>query len=327
MRTPLVSICIPTYNGESFLRECLDSCIDQSFDDYEIVICDDRSEDGTWHLLESYVNDNSKIRLFKNESNLGLVGNWNRCIENARGEWIKFVFQDDFVRRDCLEKFVNEIEPGIELIVCARNFVLSKNAPLEQLKYYNEGVRTLKNTCSQNSNTYSPEVIAGIAISNMAMNFIAEPSLTFFRKSVVNRVGVFNPHLKQICDLEFFLRLASQCGLRYVPEKLCGFRIHEASTTSTNVENKYYDLRYIETLLFSYFLLFDPQFEVFRTNLNFFQKIKLQIYFRVKAYNAYKVGLAQSKNHPVFQANSPFPVIYSVRKGNVFIRLIALIKR
>ncbi len=327
MKTPLISICIPTYNGETFLKECLDSCVDQSFDDYEIIICDDGSTDGTWAILDFYATRNPKVRLFKNENNLGLVGNWNRCIENARGEWIKFVFQDDFIRRDGLEKFVNEIARGIELLVCERNFVLPGNATQEQKEYYSNGVRTLKNCSTQTSNDYSPKTVVGIAVSNMAMNVIAEPSLTMFRKNVVSEVGFFNPHLKQICDLEFLLRVSSRYGLRYIPEKLCGFRIHQASTTSTNIESKYYELRYIETLLFSYFLLFDPKFRPLRQRLGRLQKIKLWLYFRVKTYNAYKVGLAQKKDNLLFRANSPFPAIYNVRHGNWLIRLIALVKK
>ena len=95
MNSPLVSICIPTYNGEKYLKECLDSCIDQTFKSYEIIICDDCSSDGTIKIIEEYAKIFPQIILFQNDGNLGLVGNWNRCIHHSNGEWIKFVFQDD----------------------------------------------------------------------------------------------------------------------------------------------------------------------------------------------------------------------------------------
>lgn len=323
---PFVSICIPTYNGQAFLKDCLDSCLAQTYDDYEIVVCDDGSSDASWQILQAYVREYSKLRLFKNEQNLGLVGNWNRCIENARGEWIKFVFQDDFISPDCLEKFVEAAEPGVQLLVCERNFILPADASAEQTHYYTQGVRTLRNTCEHEGNDYSPELLSKIAVANMAMNFIGEPSLSMFRKKVIAEIGPFNSHLKQICDLEFLLRLGSQRGLRYIPEKLCGFRIHAGSTTSQNIGSKYYELRYIETLLFSYFLLFDPHFEAFRTQLSWLQRIKLKTYFRVKAYNAYRVGKEQGHSSEVFKQNGPFPRIYRLRKGNLITRFIAWFK-
>ena len=85
MNSPLVSICIPTYNGEKYLKECLDSCIDQTFKNYEIIICDDCSSDGTIKIIEEYAKIFPQIILFQNDGNLGLVGNWNRCIHHSNG--------------------------------------------------------------------------------------------------------------------------------------------------------------------------------------------------------------------------------------------------
>ena len=89
MNSPLVSICIPTYNGEKYLKECLDSCIDQTFKNYEIIICDDCSSDGTIKIIEEYSEKFPQLKLFINDKNLGLVGNWNQCIHYSNGEWIK----------------------------------------------------------------------------------------------------------------------------------------------------------------------------------------------------------------------------------------------
>jgi glycosyltransferase involved in cell wall biosynthesis len=328
MTDPFVSICIPTYNGERFLKECIDSCIDQTYPNYEIIVCDDGSSDGTVSMIEKYAATSNKIRLFKNEKNLGLVGNWNNCVEKARGKWIKFVFQDDYISRNCLQDFVAEIDPKTQLIVSKRNFILPGDASGDFKNYYSNVVRTLENTGGNTGNTFSSELISKIAVRNICMNFIGEPSLTFFKKTIVNELGPFRSDLKQICDLEFMLRIASRHGLKYVPEKLCAFRIHKDSTTSNNVENKFFELRYIEPLLFSYFLLFDPLYAPFRSHLNFFQMKKLKLYFELKVYNACRVNGRTGHRHWLFEGSGDsFKEIQLHKNGSLLVRLLALVKK
>jgi len=328
MTEPLVSICIPTYNGESFLKECLDSCVSQTFDDYEIIICDDGSQDATIKITEQYAKSNNKIRFFKNEKNLGLVANWNKCIEYAKGKWIKFVFQDDYITQNCLQKFVDSIEPSVHLLVSARNFILPENPPANFVNYYTNEVRTLENTNQNKSNLFSAQLISKIAVQNICLNFIGEPSLTFFKKELVKEVGFFNDDLKQICDLEFTLRVASKHGLKYVPEKICAFRIHNNSTTSTNVENKYFELHYIEPLMFSWFLNFSPSFIVFRSHLNAFEKLKLKLYFKTKAYQAQRVNLIDKRDYFLFRSDTTkFKEIYQSKNGNIIVWLFSLLRR
>src|SRR2546423_8587516 len=90
---PLVSVCIPTFNGARWIKESLNSALAQSYRPLEIIIIDDASTDETVKVLRSFKDD--RIRLFVNEQRLGLACNWNRCVELARGEFIKFLFQDD----------------------------------------------------------------------------------------------------------------------------------------------------------------------------------------------------------------------------------------
>lgn len=324
----LVSICIPTYNGEKYLRQCLDSCLDQDFKDYEIIICDDGSQDGSIAILESYANMHSQITFVKNEKNLGLVENWNKCISLAKGTWIKFVFQDDYISKDCLQKFVNALNPSSVLLVSERNFILPEKASEDLRTYYKNGVKTLRNTNNQKTNTFSPHLISIIAANNIGMNFIAEPTLTFFRKSAVLQLGNFRDTLKQICDLEFFLRLATVHGLTYIPEKLCSFRIHSDSTTSKNIANKYFELRYMEPLLLVYYLLYDVAFSNFRKELSVLQLLKLNIYFQVKSFQAYKINTEHNHQHLVFSDTEPrFNEIKRYKNAPFWIRILAKINK
>src|SRR5258705_231166 len=84
-RTPLVSICVPAYNGARFLRECLESALAQTCADFEILVVDDSSGDNTAALARDYPRRFPRVRVHVNERNLGLVANWNRYVELAPG--------------------------------------------------------------------------------------------------------------------------------------------------------------------------------------------------------------------------------------------------
>lgn len=91
----LVSIAIGTYNGERFLREQLDSVLSQTYKHLEIIICDDRSNDDTCNILREYACKDSRIKLFYNTENLGLVKNFDKAISLCSGEYIALCDQDD----------------------------------------------------------------------------------------------------------------------------------------------------------------------------------------------------------------------------------------
>ena len=101
-KSEMVSICVPTYNGADYLRDCIESLLDQSYIDTEILIVDDGSTDGSLDIIHQYAKYDDRIVVHQNVENIGLVGNWNKCISLAKHEWIKFAFQDDLLLTDCV---------------------------------------------------------------------------------------------------------------------------------------------------------------------------------------------------------------------------------
>lgn len=97
MKKPLLSILIPTYNREDFISQAIDSVLDQKFEDYEIICCDNASTDMTYEILQKYAQNNSKIKVFRNDENLGPVLNWKNCLENASGDYIHWLWSDDWI--------------------------------------------------------------------------------------------------------------------------------------------------------------------------------------------------------------------------------------
>ncbi len=100
----LFSICVPVYNAQSYLRSCIDSILSQSFQDYEIVLVEDGSTDGSKELCDQLVQENpAKIRVIHNPENMGLLLSRRIFFQNAKGDWFLAVDADDKLMEDALE--------------------------------------------------------------------------------------------------------------------------------------------------------------------------------------------------------------------------------
>lgn len=94
------TIAIPVFNRKQYILESINSVLNQQIDNCELIICDNASSDGTWEILKSLNNEN--IKIFRNNHNIGMVANWVRCIEEANGEWFKFLMSDDIFLKGSL---------------------------------------------------------------------------------------------------------------------------------------------------------------------------------------------------------------------------------
>lgn len=310
MSNPLVSICIPTYNGSLYIQKCIESCLVQTEANFEIIICDDCSTDNTIDLVNQFAQKDNRIKVIQNATNLGLVNNWNATLTHASGTYIKWLFQDDWMESNALEEFLKIAHKGYDFIISKRNFILDNNASNEDKEYYFKTIKKLENhfPTSDDGHYFAPKEIAQLATQYIALNFIGEPSLVFYKKSLMSKVGNYDLLFHQICDLEYNLRLASQVGVYVINKPLCSFAIHHHSTTSSNLSQKFFQLRFIETAYYAYKLKHHTQFEELQKLLTFSQKVKLSIYYKYRIHEA-KRYLA--KHHDItklqdWQQNYPF---------------------
>ena len=89
----LISVCIPVFNGEEYILDCINSVLEQNFTNYELLIVDNCSTDGTSNIVNN-IND-ERIRYIKNEENIGSIRNFNKCIKEAQGEYFLLLPHDD----------------------------------------------------------------------------------------------------------------------------------------------------------------------------------------------------------------------------------------
>lgn len=124
-----------TYNGARFLREQLDSILNQTIQDFEVVVCDDCSVDSTYSILEEYSDRDSRFRIFSNDSNLGFINNFEKIISLCSGEYIALCDQDDIWLPDHLEVLINAMDDNSQLACGKPIFVNELNEKLP--KKYN----------------------------------------------------------------------------------------------------------------------------------------------------------------------------------------------
>jgi glycosyltransferase involved in cell wall biosynthesis len=209
---PLVSVCIPVYNGEAHLAEALASVLRQGYRNLEILVFDDASSDGSPGILAGI--QDPRLSLHRNEANLGPEGNWNRALEAARGTYVKLFHQDDLLEPDCLARQVAalEAEPDAVLAFCGRRIIRSDGKLLlARRPPWGEGrvtARQLVDAC----------VKAGT-------NLVGEPSAVLFRRSAALKAGRFDASIPYLVDLDYWLRLVAYGPAWCMRETLASFRV------------------------------------------------------------------------------------------------------
>ncbi len=98
---PKVSVLIPTYNMACFLDEAIESVLTQTFEDFELIVMDNASTDNTEDIVNKYLGD-VRVKYFRNNLNVGMTKNWNKCLLVANGKYIKFLNADDKLHQDNL---------------------------------------------------------------------------------------------------------------------------------------------------------------------------------------------------------------------------------
>lgn len=249
---PKISICIPTYNYAHFIADAIESVLSQTVSDYELLVIDNCSTDNTEEVVLGYLQEGRNVKYIRNEKNLGLVCNLNRCIELASGTYIKILCSDDLLEATCLEKMVQVLEanPKVSLVASARQLVDRSLNNLGQLAYSDR-----------------PELLPGIDAIRKCLfvgNLIGEPTAVLFRKK--DAIAGFDPKYRQLVDLEMWFRLLEQGDFAFIPEALCLIRQHEEQGTNANIKGFIY--------VDDQFRLFDDYADKSYMGLSYFQKLE-----------------------------------------------------
>lgn len=214
---PKTSVLIPTYNGAAHIAPAIESVLAQDVD-LELIVTDDASRDATIAIVESY--RDPRIRIEHNPCNLGPEGNWNRALGLATGTYVKLLPQDDIIQPGALAKQIavleNDRDERIALVFGART-ILDTNGKILITRGY-----------GRTSGLVSAAELARASVIK-GTNPIGEPGAVLFRKSLADRVGLFDASQGYVVDLDYWLRLLAHGGAWYLADPVSAFRVSGGS--------------------------------------------------------------------------------------------------
>ena len=224
MQSPIVSVCIPAYNGERFIKYAIASVLTQTFTDWELIICDDCSNDNTAKIVDSF--SDSRIRFYINPKNLGISANFNRCIEFSKGNYIYIFAQDDVMCSTNLEKKVKLLNenPKVGMVYSNAYKIDEKGeivckywAGVHDEDFVQDGSSYLKSSLFRNNAICCPTVMV--------------------RKECYNKVGGYDLRLTFTLDFEMWMRIALHYNIAYLSEPLIYYRRHSDNYTHKHTKN------------------------------------------------------------------------------------------
>lgn len=203
MNKPFFSICIPVYNMVDTVGLSIESVLQQTCGDWELIIVDDCSTDGTWDLLRREYAAHPKISLHRNERNLKQWGNLNRCLELANGHWLGFLPADDIYRLHALDTIKREVENK-------ENIILWMHAHL----CHGEGIIPNIVPVYNRATEFPSDELAEMLY--LKGNIFGELSSYFVRTQGVKKLGLRVRDCRGALDYDFWVRL-----LHATPGKVC----------------------------------------------------------------------------------------------------------
>ncbi|NJN42536.1 MAG: glycosyltransferase family 2 protein [Flammeovirgaceae bacterium] len=223
MATPIVSVVIPNFNHGPYLVQRIESVLDQTFQDIEVILLDDCSTDKSRELLEQFRSHPKVREVVYNSHNSGSAfKQWQKGLTLSNGEWIWFAESDDYADLQFLEKMINAIgdQEGIGLAYCDSRIV-------EGDKLTHEVFREIKNKRFQTerwSSTYRNSGGKEIEDYLLPGGTINNSSAVLFNRKIFQQVNPFDLNLNYIGDKYAFIKVLSVSDVLYVPEALNFYR-------------------------------------------------------------------------------------------------------
>lgn len=214
---PLVSVCIPAYNNAEYIRDTIDSILNQTYRNIELIVADDCSTDRTAEVVEAVQDE--RVKLYRNEKNLGMAGNWNHCLELASGEYIKLICADDMIDKDAIEREARAMQehPTANLVESDTRLVDMEGKKTGAFKRYHK------------SGLVDGRKAAKAAL--LMQNFFGAPVNNMIRRSALLKVGGFDERFTYILDFDLWVSIACTGDIYIIHEFLNSFRIRKDSNT------------------------------------------------------------------------------------------------
>ena len=219
-RLPAISVCIPTYNGAKYIAQTIESILNQTFTDFEIIVSDDGSSDKTLEIVGSF--NDPRIVQIDRLSKVGAEANWNNAVATASASLVKLVCQDDLLYPQCLEVEVQTMSKSenqdVSFCFHLRDFVTPNSRKLSARRVGYSNLQKYSKT----------EILTKVVRSGG--NPIGEPMAVTMRKLSLNSAGKFRGDY--VIDLDMWSKLSDQGSALFIEQHLSAFRVSKTSWTS-----------------------------------------------------------------------------------------------
>jgi len=216
--SPLVSICMPAYNNADHIEKAIQSVLEQTYRNIEIVVVDDASSDNTYDLVKS-IRD-PRIRASKNDVNLGLAGNWNHTMDLANGAFVKLMGADDLLEPQAIKKELRALLDNPSAVLAESDSRVIDAIGRQHgtyRRYWRNGLVPGKRIARASIRTFDR---------------FGNPVANLIRSSALREVGGFDPSFVYITDYDFFVSIGLKGDVFIIHEPLNCFRVRSGANTS-----------------------------------------------------------------------------------------------
>ena len=221
-----ISVIIPNYNHAPFLNERIDSVLNQTYSNFEVIILDDKSKDNSREIIESYRKNEKVTHIEFNSENSGSTfKQWKKGLDLAKGEWIWIAESDDIADVNFLQTMVNQIESNTGIVFCRSNLIDENKEPITLYNFTSMPDLTVYNQFSSDFNMEGDEYTKKFMLN---MNSIPNASSAIFKKSLVKpSILIEAGKTRLFGDWLFWLHLLKQAKISYVLQPYNYFRFHQ----------------------------------------------------------------------------------------------------
>ena len=231
MKGPLVSVCLPNFNTRSFLQERIQTIFDQTYDNWEMIVSDNFSDDGSWELFEELAQKDQRIAIAQAPRE-GMYANWNTCVGRAQGKYVYIATSDDTMSPDCLEKMVQALErnPDCGMCQCGLQIIDKRGMPVDSSDAWENWTAPVY----LGKWIHIPHIRRAPYDGLLHLGlFCVYTSITqlLIRRRVFDRLGLFRTDCDSRGDFEWQMRVGIEEDVVYIPQKLATWRRHDQQAT------------------------------------------------------------------------------------------------
>lgn len=265
---PFITIFSPNFNGSKFIRETIESILNQTYSNFEYIIIDDCSTDNSWQIIKEYAKIDERIKIFRNEKNLKIVKTRNKGFElsSPKAKYYAIIDSDDVALSNRIEIQVKFLENNLEYGLVGSNIIIiDKNSDIIGYRKYPSDDEEIRKVITR----YDP---------------FAQPSI-MLRKEVIDKIGNYDEQWQVSQDYDYFLRIGRYWKLKNIEKPLIKYRLSANQVKKTRFKDMIINTYKIQKKAVEEYGYYDSLLnKIFRIALRFFTIAPKPLYLFYKLF-------------------------------------------